>query len=120
MVSYDEDAELMRYVLRYHWDSLSPFEQQIQQAAYTREKFAGSSGAHATRMMERYGRLNDPKVAAALADGLDAFLRSACRRILAGQAAPEVNRCPRCRRVLRTPAAMQCFWCGLDWHLGGA
>jgi hypothetical protein len=27
-----------------------------------------------------------------------------------------VARCPACNRVLRTPEAKQCFWCGHDWH----
>jgi hypothetical protein len=27
-----------------------------------------------------------------------------------------VNRCPRCRWVVRTPQARQCFWCGFDWR----
>ena len=27
-----------------------------------------------------------------------------------------VNRCPACNRVVRTPEAKQCFWCGHDWH----
>jgi len=27
-----------------------------------------------------------------------------------------VNRCPRCRWVVRTLQARQCLWCGFDWH----
>ena len=27
-----------------------------------------------------------------------------------------VNRCPACGRVVQTPAAKQCLWCGHGWH----
>lgn len=27
-----------------------------------------------------------------------------------------VNRCSRCDRIVRTPFAKQCFWCGFNWH----
>ena len=27
-----------------------------------------------------------------------------------------VNRCPKCHRIVRTPFAKQCLWCGHDWH----
>jgi hypothetical protein len=39
------------------------------------------------------------------------------RRILGEHTATHrINRCPRCHRVVRTPLARQCFWCGHDWH----
>lgn len=27
-----------------------------------------------------------------------------------------INRCPECSRIVRTPRAKQCLWCGHDWH----
>ena len=27
-----------------------------------------------------------------------------------------VNRCPECSRIVKTPLARQCLWCGYDWH----
>jgi hypothetical protein len=27
-----------------------------------------------------------------------------------------INRCPKCNRVVRTPLAQLCLWCGHDWH----
>jgi hypothetical protein len=27
-----------------------------------------------------------------------------------------LNRCPECQRIVRTPLAKQCLWCGHDWH----
>jgi hypothetical protein len=115
-VTYDEEAELTRYVWRNHPSLLSPFESQVERAAHARHNFADGTGEHARRVMERYGRLDDPRIDAALIGGWEAFRRSACRRVLAEQSALPINRCPRCHRVLRTPVATQCFWCGCDWH----
>lgn len=28
----------------------------------------------------------------------------------------QINCCPKCSCVLRTPLARQCLWCGHDWH----
>lgn len=27
-----------------------------------------------------------------------------------------INRCSQCNKIVRTPKAKQCFWCGYDWH----
>jgi hypothetical protein len=27
-----------------------------------------------------------------------------------------INRCPACSRIVKTPLARQCLWCGHDWH----
>jgi hypothetical protein len=28
----------------------------------------------------------------------------------------EINRCPACNRIVRTPLARQCLWCGHTWR----
>jgi hypothetical protein len=115
-VDYDEEAELSRYVFRHHCGLVSRFEQQVEQAACVREKFAGATDEHGCRMIARYGRFDDPRIDRALAGGLEAFRIAASRRILNEHPDLWVNRCPRCLRVTRTPLARQCFWCGHDWH----
>jgi len=32
--------------------------------------------------------------------------------------AREISRCPVCERIVKTPLARQCLWCGHDWHSG--
>jgi hypothetical protein len=115
-VAYDEESELTRYVWRFGSGLRTRFESQVEQAAWAREKFAGATDEHGRRIMARYGRLDDTRINAALAGGLEAFRRSACRRILSEHPDLRVNRCPRCHRIVRTPAAKQCLRCGHDWH----
>jgi hypothetical protein len=116
-VEYEEDRELSRYI----WDCFShlmtDFERRVGLAIIGRQK-AANAGADATQpLMARWGQTDDPEVNAALSDGPETFRRRVSSRVLA-EAAGEVfvNRCPRCNRVVRTPKARQCFWCGFDWH----
>src|SRR5262245_61170602 len=59
----------------------------------------------------------DPAVDSALEQGHGAFLDRVRDRILAEVGNQLVmNRCPMCRRIVRTPKARQCMWCHHDWH----
>jgi hypothetical protein len=114
---YDEEAELTSYVWSHFEQLMTDFERRVGRAATAREKAGGSQGEAMRRMLsERWGLIGDPDVDEALADGSEAFRRSVCRRVLAERGDSIVNRCPRCRRVVRTPKAQQCFWCGNHWH----
>lgn len=58
-----------------------------------------------------------PEVLELLKDGYDAFVENACLRIWKEhQDDIELNLCPRCTRIARTPEARQCRFCGFDWH----
>jgi len=50
-----------------------------------------------------------------LKNGMQAFRRKSAQR-LAESAGLEIARCSKCNRIIRTPAARQCLWCGHDWH----
>ena len=60
----------------------------------------------------------DEGVRSALADGLSEFERRTQDRVLGAfrEGTLMINRCRRCRRVIRTPLARECLWCGHDWH----
>jgi hypothetical protein len=60
----------------------------------------------------------DQELRAALADGFEVLEERLWQKVLAGfrTGALRVNRCPHCQRVVRTPRARQCLWCGSDWH----
>jgi hypothetical protein len=115
-MSYDENAELTRYIRRYHSDLYTRFEYQVEQAEYARSNFADDSSEEGKRLMARYGQAGDARFDDALAEGLQAFRMRVARRILAEHSDLQINRCPRCNCIVRTPDAKQCFWCGYDWH----
>lgn len=111
---YDDHSALYGYIWEFHPDLLTDFELQAAAAIIGRLKAAESGDSE---MAVKHGRMNDPEINAALANGYDEFRRRTCLRVLAGSGGKlTVNRCPGCNRVARTPKAQQCVWCGLDWH----
>jgi hypothetical protein len=116
-MEYDEDRELTRYVWDYFSHRMTDFERRVGLAIIGRQKAANAGGDVAHLLAVRWGHADDPEINAALVDGPEEFRRRVCSRVLS-EAGDEiiVNRCPRCNRVVRTPRARQCFWCGFDWH----
>lgn len=120
-MEYDEDRVLTRYVWDHFAGRMTDFERRVGDAIIGREKAAHVGANVSDALMARWGRTDDPEINAALADGAEAFRRRVRERVLAEAAgAVFVNRCPRCERVVRTPLARQCLWCGHDWHDGHA
>ena len=116
-MQYDDEVEQTRYIWGNCTHLMTDFERRVGRAAAAREKAAALTGEAMKRMLsQRWGLAGDPDVDSALSDGPEAFRTSVCRRILSERGDEFINRCPRCRRVVRTPAARQCFWCGHDWH----
>jgi hypothetical protein len=116
-VEYDDERELTRYVWDYHGGLMSEFEQRVGWAYLAECKAAAGHHAVASFILLRYGIAGDPEAEAALADGVEVFRRRVCRRVVTEHGASVlINRCPSCGRVVRTPQARQCFWCGFDWH----
>lgn len=116
-MDYDEEVELTRYVWRNDTHRMTEFERRVDRAALTREKAAASnSEVMRQKLMKRWGLADDPTVNSALSAGWEPFRRSVCIRILLEHGGAIINRCPRCRRVVKTPRAQQCLWCGHDWH----
>jgi hypothetical protein len=61
--------------------------------------------------------LDDPYVANELRDGIVAFHERVLDRIWADhQSEFDITRCAECGRILKSPLAKQCLWCGHDWH----
>jgi hypothetical protein len=116
-MEYNEDRELTRYVWDYFQNRMTDFERRVGLAIIGRQKAANAGADAAHPLMARWGLTDDPEVNAALANGPEDFRRRVSLRVLA-EAGDEVfvNRCPQCSRVVRTPKARQCFWCGFDWH----
>lgn len=113
---YDEGAELAHYTIAHHGSLLSPFEQQVVKAGQCREKRDAATGESVRRKLANHCQLDNAAINAALCGGFLCFQLGVVRRILAAYPDLPINRCPQCNRVVRTPAAKQCLWCGHDWH----
>jgi predicted RNase H-like HicB family nuclease len=111
IVLYLED-----YIWRYGKRLMTDLEQRTDQVGFVRAKTGPGREDQESEMLERLGVTVGPDIELALSAGWKAFRRSVCRRILSERGDEIINRCPRCHRVVRTPEARQCFWCGHDWH----
>jgi hypothetical protein len=120
---YDESQQLYRYVSFNRREFLTPIERRAQGLAILREKALHSveSPAIRERLLAEYDAEVDEQVLQLIGDNLDsvrAFQQRIADRIEAevanGRLTP--NRCPACNRIVKTPQARQCLWCGHDWH----
>ena len=115
---YDEEEELTRYVLVHHGSLMTKLEHQLIRTIEAEQKAdAAETEAMASMLRSRWGRLSDDEAARALEAGPRDCRRGIRDRLLrdyAGQI--QLNRCPVCHRIVRTPQAKQCLWCGHDWH----
>ncbi len=117
----EEREALTAYVLRWHGNLVTKPEAEGLRAIFFEEKartLEQQTPQMASEYRSRWGRHHESQVARkALKIGRQAFERRICLRILNQHwRTLSINRCPRCRRVLRTPKAQQCFWCGNAWH----
>jgi hypothetical protein len=87
-----------------------------------REKATHSAGpAIRTRLLAEYDKEINDEVLQLIGDNVDrvrAFQDRVANRIKEDVASGRltVNRCPTCNRIVKTPLARQCLWCGHDWH----
>src|SRR5262249_42833095 len=121
MVEYDEESVLLKYLWEHCQHLMTVLERRANRAILARAKAASAERLNSPKiarmLREDWGCAGDAQGNAALAAGEDAFRRRVCQRVLSSRAAQaSINRCPRCHRVVRTPKARQCFWCGNDWH----
>lgn len=113
---YDERPVLTRYVLRWYPHLMTPAERTGMRAIEMDWKLRTTTAGPSYRARLRQFT-EGPVEREAIEMGAAEFRRRACDRILAdhpGEIA--INRCPRCDRIVRTPLAQQCPWCGNDWH----
>ena len=114
---YDEEEELTRYVLNHHGGFMTSLEAWIVRASHAEEKADAAQSEYIASLLRRRSGHLDERVARALEAGPATCRRLIKDRLLRDHADQiEVNRCPSCHRVVRTPSARQCFWCGHDWH----
>ena len=115
---YDEEFELLRYVWRNYHHLRTERECALREAAIleTKARQALSSGS-AEGYRDMAGYFLDAEVAAIADSGLDSFDRLCCRRILQDYVDDiYINRCEHCGRIVVSPIACTCLWCGHNWY----
>lgn len=114
---YEEEKELAEYAWRLRDRFMTPFERRCFFAGLIREKWAGLDSEQARTYLGQHGALDDIEVNRALLRGFDAFVERTKTRIAREiRRSPYLARCPECARIVATPEARQCLWCGHDWH----
>jgi uncharacterized protein with PIN domain len=119
--SYDEERELTRYLWENYAEFFSPQERHLAQVIAARQVAESRTSSNRTIIPSDYPGTyySDPAINHTLLPGAYAVQQQAALRVmLQRQSDIRISRCPRCQRILRRVTALQCFWCGLDWHDG--
>lgn len=114
---YDEERELQRYIFIEFVHLMSELEQRANRADYFLEVAARGSGKVAEKMSSKFNELTaSPEIARLLSDGSEAFRMKVVARVQKEEASKlYINRCKACDRIVATPRACMCIWCGHSW-----
>ncbi len=112
--AYNDDQAVTEYLSKNFHDLMTDVEKRSLYLATKREK-AEHGSAH--RLPSWLAAETDDIIQASLA-GYEVLFQQIRERILRDYRAGRliINRCPECSRIVRTPFAKQCLWCGHDWH----
>lgn len=116
------DKETITYVINHFKHLFTPEEQLALRHLSSLQKLnIINLNAITDPKVELYKKIgwlsNDDSVLALLRDGEEAFKSNLAERLV--KAYPNeiiFNYCPACNSLARTPQAMQCRFCGHDWH----
>ena len=112
---YNEQAELRKYL----WTQFSMVCTEAERSVYKvdlgRQK-AANSPSQDKMLRKMFGDWSETFIATELRDGFDSFtdrvllrIDSECSELF------YINRCEVCDRIVATPKACICGWCGHDW-----
>jgi hypothetical protein len=119
---YDEAQELFRYRATAKQDLMTPLELRAESLGMLRVRAMQTEnpGIRAKLLSELKAKENGKalKMIGSDLEGFTAFQQRVADRIKYHEAIGRItiNRCPACNRIVRTPMARQCLWCGHDWH----
>lgn len=116
MDTYDDDNAIGQYIAHNFSELMTPFERRVYYLAIKREK--ATNGGASAALLPKWLEEETAEVVEASKAGLSAVKQQIAKQILTDYANDKliVNRCPMCGRVVKTPLAEQCLWCGHDWH----
>lgn len=115
--NYDEALALFDYAFCQP-GVLTPLESEAAKQFLLRKKAELVSPRSARIMFERWGAKQNAELEQLMEGGEQAFQQRVLNRLLNAEQSGEnsINRCPKCRKIVRTALAKQCLWCGHDWH----
>lgn len=118
--NYNDEVALRAYVAKHCRHLMTPLERRTSEYAIPIVSHSVHDKVKRVHkfLEDRDGHVSDAEVVAVF-DRLDEFTRVSgpVDRLLAeGRDELNVNRCPACSRITRTPLARQCPWCLQSWH----
>jgi hypothetical protein len=115
---YDEDEAFDAYVSTHLRTFMTDYERRACDLAVLRQKAEYSEHDRLKNRFSDQLSKEPYEVIELSMTGYTALIERIRRRLLDSISTGEltVNRCPSCKRILRTPFAKQCLWCGHDWH----
>ena len=112
----DKDRALFDYLLEFHGELLTKREWHVWCAWVAEQKSYGDP-YRARSLREMQGVPEDAEILEAANNGWSDFVMEVITRVMREHGEMlDINRCPQCGAVVRTPLARQCLWCGHDWH----
>ena len=119
---YVEDIRLRLYIWKNYRHVLTEREKALHHASVLEIKATHAekrSDFSATRLRNIPGYFFDADVAAITKtqNGLSLFVQQCCEHLLRDYADQIfINRCERCNRIVASPIACACLWCGHHWY----
>lgn len=116
---YDDRAELAEYLWHNYLELFTTNEKLAAKTLLAEQKMASPTMSDAMRtvMQRNWVSRGNSEIDTLLQNGPEQFrIRTAFRVIEDCKELVVVNRCPSCSRIVATPRAKQCLWCGHDWH----
>ena len=116
---YNDSDELRYYIRRnYRHAAFTAREQSLLTAAILELKARHARfDSMAARLRQKSGYFYDAEVSAIIESGVGAFQDQCYDRLLRNHRDQiYINRCERCQRILASPIACACTWCGHHWY----
>ena len=114
---YDESHELRRYIWRNYNHTLTAREHALHVASRLESMAQNTGPKTAARHRQTPGYFIDADVMSIVATGLETFEQKCCERLLRDYGdLIYINRCERCNRIVASPLACACLWCGHHWY----
>ena len=106
--------ELIDYIYKYHKEYFNDLESKAMNHYITKMKFKNYENTPSD-----FKKLltNDEEALKLLKKGYKTFIKNTSKRIYREHKHKlDLNLCPQCHKITRTPQAKQCRFCSYDWH----